>query len=87
MGMHPTDKTKPLKLTASSTLNEAIKLIGEHDPGAASVIAVINLQRPDDILDDLNALDKMRVYGHNLYHLYWDECHGNMVKFVAKIYA
>jgi hypothetical protein len=85
MSMHPVDKSAVKRLVPTTPLNDAIKRMAEGDASAGSVIAMLNSQRPQNVMEYLHSLDEKRVYGHNIHHLFWDECHGNIEKFVAKL--
>lgn len=73
------------RLFPTTPLNDAIKRMADGDTGAASVIAMINRERPQNIMAYLNSLDRMKIYGHAIYDLYWTECSGNFEALVSKL--
>lgn len=87
MSTHSVDMSVAKRLVPTTPLNDAIKRMAEGNPAGASVIAMLNSQRPQNVLGYLHALDEKRVYGHNIHQMFWDDCQGNIEKFVAKLSA
>ena len=73
------------KLVPTTSLNDAIKRIANGDTGAASVIAMLNSQRPQNIMEYLRALDDKRVYGNAVYALFHEGCDGNLEQFIKAL--
>ena len=87
MGMNSADTSTPLRLTQATSFNDAIKSISEGDTGAATIVASLNSQYPKDIMELLHDIDRKRIYGHDLYLAYWDECNGSLAHFLALLKA
>ena len=73
------------KLLPSTPLNDAIRRIAEGHTGAASVIALLNRERPENIMSYLKAMDDRGLYGIAIYNLYEDDCKGNLEKFIFSL--
>ena len=73
------------KLVPTTSLNDAIRRIAAGDTGAASVIAMLNRERPENVMSYLQALDSLEIYGHDIYDVYWNECYGILNKFVERL--
>jgi hypothetical protein len=72
------------KLLPTTNLNESIRRIACGDTGAASVIALLNRDSPQNIMRYLHSLDDMGTYGKDVYKL-WDSCGGNISAFAQKL--
>lgn len=70
------------KLFPTTSLNEAIRRVASGDIGAASIIAMLNSRRPQNVMDYLRALDEKGVYGRGVYEMFHTDCQGNLEQFV-----
>lgn len=70
------------KILPATSLNDAIKRIAEGHTGAASVIAMLNRERPENIMAYLRSMDDREVYGQAVYNLFEKDCGGNIEKFI-----
>jgi hypothetical protein len=73
------------KIVPTTSLNSAIKRIANGDTGAASVIAMLNSQCPQNIMDYLRVLDERMVYGQAVYSFFHDDCNGNLDELVKAL--
>ena len=73
------------KLLPTTPLNDAIRRVAEGDIGAASIIAILNRERPQNIMAYLRSLDENGTYGHAIYDMYWSDCSGDFESFVRKL--
>jgi hypothetical protein len=73
------------KILPTTGLNDAIRRVAGGDTGAASVIAMLNRERPQNIMSYLKSLDEKGVYGKAIYDMFYDTCHGNLEKFVSAL--
>lgn len=73
------------KLVPTTPLNDAIKRIASGDTGAASVIAMLNRERPQNIMEYLRALDFRGVYGNDVYSMFHKTCGGSLDNFIRAI--
>ncbi len=76
-----------MKLQASTSLNDAIKRIAAGHAGAASVVGLLVKEYPDRALDYMHALDRMGIYGLELWKLYYDKCSSSSLVFLDYISA
>jgi hypothetical protein len=73
------------RLLPTTSLNDAIRRVAEGHTGAASVIAMLNSRRPQNVMAYLHSLDNKQVYGNAVYDMYWNDCGGNFDRFVIKL--
>lgn len=70
------------KLAPTTTYNDAVRRIAEGDVRAASVIAMLFREKPENIMGYLNAMDKAKLYGKSIADRFWKECEGDMSAFL-----
>lgn len=73
------------KLLPTTSLNDAIRRVADGNTGAASVIALLNRERSENIMEYLRSLDKKQIYGEKIYDLFYDECNANLERFIASL--
>jgi len=73
------------KLLPTTSLDDAIRRIANGDTGAASVIAMLNRERPQNIMSYLRSLDVKGIYGRAIHEVYWKDCEGDFERFVGKL--
>lgn len=59
-----------MKITPTTSLNEAIRRIAMGNIGAASVIGLILKEYPDRALAWLREMDRLSIYGQDVWMLY-----------------
>jgi hypothetical protein len=74
-----------MKILPTTSLNDAIRRVASGDVGAASVIAMLNRERPQNIMAYLRSLDERGIYGHAIADMFWKDCAGNFNSFVNKL--
>lgn len=74
-----------MKLRAGTSLNDAIKRISAGHTGAASVIGLLVKEYPDHALEYMHALDRLGVYGADVWTLYYDKCDASSLVFLDYI--
>lgn len=70
------------QLTPTTTYNDAVRRIAQGDVRAASVIAMLFREKPQNIMGYLHAMDNGKLYGKDIADRFWKECDGDMAAFL-----
>ena len=73
------------KILPTTPLNDAIRRLAEGHTGAASVIAMLNRERPENIMAYLRSMDDRAIYGHAIYNLFEKDCGGSIEKLIKAL--
>lgn len=74
------------RITAASTVMDAIVALGEGNPGALTVMANLVTRADDGGLFTLLELDTAGIYGPDIWVLYKDECGENLDAFIEAVH-
>jgi hypothetical protein len=72
-----------MRIIPTTTLNDAIRRVADGNTGAASVIALLHRERPENVMAYLKSLDSKQIYGKAIYDLFYDRCNANLEQFVS----
>lgn len=70
------------RLLPTTSLNDAIRRVADGNTGAASVVAMLNRESPQNIMEYLRVLDGRGLYGISVYDAFWAKCNGNVESFI-----
>ena len=73
------------KILPTTSLDDAIRRIAAGDIGAGTVIALLNKERPENIMAYLRSLDEKGLYGRAVYEVFFNDCGGELERFVVSI--
>jgi len=74
-----------MKLQATTSMNDAIKRLAAGHAGAASVIALLVKEFPEHAMEYMHALDRLEIYGVDIWKTYKDRCDSNVLSFLDVI--
>jgi len=74
-----------MKLEPTTPLNDSIKRMSQGNASAASVLALLNKERPQSVVAYMRALDGLSMYGSSISDMFFKKCGGDMVRFVSEL--
>ena len=74
-----------MRLNPTTSMDDAIKRIADGHSGAASVVALLVKEYPDNAMDYMRALDRMGVYGASVWNAYQNTCDARIDAFLLSL--
>lgn len=74
-----------MKLRPTTSLNDAIRRISAGHAGAASVVAMLVKEYPENAMDYLRAMDNLGLYGADVWYAYEMKCGARILPFLGAL--